>query len=761
MSTRLKVFSFVFLAVLASSLAFLIKSARTADANLSFVVIPDAQSESREVIDAICQWVVDNKTDQNIQAVIGLGDLTNYATDAEFQRVTPCFDRLNAADIINVPIMGNHDYDNYAPQNRVAAKFDQYFGPARFANKTWYGGNYNGSNANYYVKFTFGSRKFLILALEFFPRPAVVNWASAVLDQNWDSEVIVTTHGYLNPNKTRITDGDTTGPTFYSLPAADNSGEDLWLNLLKKKGNVKLVVSGHQLDGTTAFRSDTGEKGNTVNQLFNNFQLMTDGNGWLGVIKLDSVTGKASVKYVKAYPPTYNLNWSAGTVAPANKAPAVNAGLDQNIILPATVSLSGTATDDGLPAGSSLTISWSKVSGPGGVTFSNSGAVVTTASFSAAGQYLLRLTASDGSLSASDDIIISVNSTISTWYDTAWPYRKIITINRAKVAGNLASFPVLVSITDADLKSTDNGGKVGNINGFDFVFTNSANTKLAHEIEKYDPATGQLLVWVNVPQISNASDTRLNLYFGNATAANQQNKTSVWDSHFMAVWHLNEKSGNQLDATSQNYNSTVLALSGQGTAVGKINDADYFASATDYISFPATATNLKKQFSQISVSAWVSPASYGAGYWGPTIISNTDGDGWAMRINDGYLEPDFRLSNGNIMLKMGPQLPLNAWSYVNLVYDGAKITGYVNGVSVGSTIATGTMKNSANSNTCTFLGNDPLYCTVTVNEFNFNGNLDEVRVSDSARSAAWIATEYANQSNPAAFLTAGATESKP
>ena len=98
------------------------------------------------------------------------------------------------------------------------------------------------------------------------------------------------------------------------------------------------------------------------------------------------------------------------TVFTPNQAPIVNAGPDQSITLPAVATLNGSASDDGLPAGSTLTTTWSKVSGPGTVTFANQNATVTTAAFSAAGTYVLRLTASDSALSPSDDVQITVNA---------------------------------------------------------------------------------------------------------------------------------------------------------------------------------------------------------------------------------------------------------------------------------------------------------------------------------------------------------------
>jgi hypothetical protein len=97
------------------------------------------------------------------------------------------------------------------------------------------------------------------------------------------------------------------------------------------------------------------------------------------------------------------------TVQAANQAPVVNAGPDQTITLPSSANLSGTATDDGLPnPPGTLSISWSKVSGPGTVTFGNGSLLSTTAKFSKAGNYILRLTVSDSVLSSSDTVTVNV-----------------------------------------------------------------------------------------------------------------------------------------------------------------------------------------------------------------------------------------------------------------------------------------------------------------------------------------------------------------
>ena len=94
-------------------------------------------------------------------------------------------------------------------------------------------------------------------------------------------------------------------------------------------------------------------------------------------------------------------------LGPLGGVPYVSAGADQTIVQPAAVTLDGTAVDpDGQPA--PLAVTWSKVSGPGTVTFADPGAVDTTATFSIDGTYVLRLTASDTVNSPSDDITVTV-----------------------------------------------------------------------------------------------------------------------------------------------------------------------------------------------------------------------------------------------------------------------------------------------------------------------------------------------------------------
>src|SRR6185369_6661608 len=73
--------------------------------------------------------------------------------------------------------------------------------------------------------------------------------------------------------------------------------------------------------------------------------------------------------------------------------------------------LEADANDDGRPIPPAThTTTWSKVSGPGTVTFGNAAQQETTATFSGDGTYVLRITASDSQFSAARDLTVIVNN---------------------------------------------------------------------------------------------------------------------------------------------------------------------------------------------------------------------------------------------------------------------------------------------------------------------------------------------------------------
>ena len=112
------------------------------------------------------------------------------------------------------------------------------------------------------------------------------------------------------------------------------------------------------------------------------------------------------------------------TVQIVNQPPVVNAGPDVTVMISAGAHLVGTVTDDGLPGGP-LAIQWSKVSGPGTATFTTPAQAATDVSFSGIGVYTLMLSASDGALTRTDSVVVTVDAggsivrAIATGHDDA------------------------------------------------------------------------------------------------------------------------------------------------------------------------------------------------------------------------------------------------------------------------------------------------------------------------------------------------------
>lgn len=107
---------------------------------------------------------------------------------------------------------------------------------------------------------------------------------------------------------------------------------------------------------------------------------------------------------------TYDVKLQQG--AAVNNAPIVDAGSNATVTLPAAITLSGTATDDGLPSGSTVSTTWSLQSGPGTATIANANALGTTATVSTAGTYVFLLTATDSALTTTDTVTITVNASL-------------------------------------------------------------------------------------------------------------------------------------------------------------------------------------------------------------------------------------------------------------------------------------------------------------------------------------------------------------
>ena len=339
---------------------------------------------------------------------------------------------------------------------------------------------------------------------------------------------------------------------------------------------------------------------------------------------------------------------------------------------------------------------------------------------------------------------------VGAWYNPSWTYRKKITIDKTKVAGTLSNFPVLISFTDTDIM---NGAQP---DGDDILFTDSdKTTKLDHEIEKYDSATGELVAWVRVPSLSSSSDKRIYIYYGNAGAGNQENAPGVWDTSFKGVWHLNEDPSGaapqHADSTPNNNDGTSGgSMTCTNQIPGQINGSLDFDGANDDVRTTLAGSTLTNS---LTFSAWFysdDAGSIGSSSGAQRLVTQeriTSGcTRLALALNSNRVAVYRRRTTGGANLHGTTVLTAQQWYHAAMTYDGSTVRVYLNG----------NEENSAAE--ADLVGPDPAGiqlgggCTVRY----IDGILDEVRVSNIVRSADWIMTEYNNQSNPGGFYTVGA-----
>ncbi|MDI6791402.1 MAG: DUF2341 domain-containing protein [bacterium] len=348
-------------------------------------------------------------------------------------------------------------------------------------------------------------------------------------------------------------------------------------------------------------------------------------------------------------------------------------------------------------------------------------------------------------------ILVLFLSTTQAW-GSGFQYCRLIDITNAQVSGGPhTNFPFLFNTTLADLKTTINSGKVTNANGFDIIFTSDAagSTKLDHEIEKYTATTGEFIAWVRIPSL--ASGTNIYLFYGNSSvSASQENVTGVWDTNYKGVWHLKENAAGTgtidlyQDSTSNNNDGDDFVSDSEKS--GKINNGQGFDGSDDYIDL---GSGLNIVDNHVTISAWSNIKTARASYSNDIGDNDSYKTGYGIQYNSS--KPSFAVRKNAWWNVESPNaVGVNEWHYITGVYDysanRAKI--YVDGVEKNS--ASPLTAGIASSTKNFRLGSEPYASRYSAIK------LDEVRISNIARSGGWITTEYNNQNNPGGFYSLGA-----
>jgi hypothetical protein len=329
-----------------------------------------------------------------------------------------------------------------------------------------------------------------------------------------------------------------------------------------------------------------------------------------------------------------------------------------------------------------------------------------------------------------------------------WHYRKQITIDHTKITGDLTNFPILLSATDIDLtKAQQDGGDILFMNG------PGAATKWHHEIESFKVSSGEIIAWVNIPNLSTSEDATFYMYYGNPDCIDQEYPEKTWDTNYKGVWHMNDGSGNIFDSTAhseciKNGNPTYQQIGKVGTAINFDGVGDFFDGGDD--------SDYDFGTGDMTVECWL--WSNSATNRIPVVKKDwsTHGNGWMLWSSSS--KTYFHISNGHGSIAncyIEDSISDGQWRHVVGRRNGDTI--YLNLNCINSNSKTGASNYDLSSSWKFKIGDDD-----GISEgYEWIGLIDEVRISNVYRTDAWISTEYTNQNNPSGFVSLGLEEPGP
>ncbi|NTW32294.1 MAG: DUF2341 domain-containing protein, partial [Bacteroidetes bacterium] len=325
----------------------------------------------------------------------------------------------------------------------------------------------------------------------------------------------------------------------------------------------------------------------------------------------------------------------------------------------------------------------------------------------------------------------------TTQWLTGWQYRKKFTIDQTKVDADLTDFPALVSLSNTNFDFNK-----ARPDGYDIRFTNCDGiTPLKYERERHDKTNSLAEYWVKCPFVSGTVNTEIYMYYGKSDAVDGADPENVWDSNFKMVQHLkNATTSTITDATSNHNNATKLGANEPIEATGQIAKGQEFDGSNDLVNLSASA-----------MFGGVAGASGTISLWFKLDVNNKVQYLWVYDKSDA---PEIRFYLSSSVIAFGGYdgggyqfniysavntININTWYHLLGTFKTNEAILYLNGMQVGST-----------DNVCTITDATPNEHELGDYSRSHNyldGKLDEIRISNITRSAAWVKASYNSENN--------------
>ncbi len=308
----------------------------------------------------------------------------------------------------------------------------------------------------------------------------------------------------------------------------------------------------------------------------------------------------------------------------------------------------------------------------------------------------------------------------------AWRHSGSIFILTTPEGANLPSsavengFPLLVRLHNDFFNFNQ-----ARANGEDIRFSTSGGEALPYQIEEWDAKKGVASIWVRLKSIKGNARQEIRLHWGKADVASESNGAAVFNESngYVSVWHMN---GPVKDEVGTLESKDV----GTSATAGIVGQARHFAGKQG-VFCGDKIPNYPSGASSHSTEAWFRAEKPNA-----TIIGwGNEGGGRGSKVRMQLRSPPHLNIDSDFSNVAGKStLPMSDWIHVAHTYSAGEGRIYINGRLDGAATPMLNIKSPAR-----------LWLGGWYHNYDFVGDIDEVRISKVARSADWVKLEFENQ----------------
>jgi biopolymer transport protein ExbB len=329
----------------------------------------------------------------------------------------------------------------------------------------------------------------------------------------------------------------------------------------------------------------------------------------------------------------------------------------------------------------------------------------------------------------------------AAWWNNDWNFRKEITFDLtpsgANIPGTPVDVPILIRLHLGNFAyfndTKPDGGDLRFLAGDD-------KTPLKFHIERFDPANQMAFVWVRIPRIAGGTNSeKIYLYYGNPKASAAADPAATYDVNQVLVLHLSETQAPLIDNTA--YANKPAASTVELTAASLIAGGAKLSGAGS-ITVPSSATLRLIPSQGATLSAWIRIAAEQADAY---VFGMQDkGNELILGINGSHAYARLAGAGGKVDVQQTGRLDPDKWHHLALSVGAGKLILYVDGEMAGSA-AVQPMEIAAALTIGAGAGNS----------HGLIGELDEIQVSNIARSADWLRVAARSQGNEAPLVVYG------